>query len=324
MITKSSEINHERVSLVSPMKIYNLPVFEGYWIIDTRDHNFFIEGHIVTSHSFSTDIQNLNEASFLKFLSDFLLTGNAPEHMSPIVIYDDYHSESIIRRDWLIAQFLNIHNLNLPGNNTEYLSYFRDRIKASEIWSIEGGYLSFKREFSVVCGNNLEESMGSLPCMIATGLFLGSRATNSLERRERKQLSIELPILRQLEIELIIVNGDASLPVEDTLGITCLIINGEDTDNEDMINNWNFAIEQIERLRQAGKRVLLQYYGRSRSASFAVAWAMKILKLKPEEAIKYVQNQCFYTLDKSLMYLDQLYKFYHTLNIITNNLTIQN
>jgi len=324
MITKRDVINSERVSFVSPMKIYNLPVFEGYWIIDTRDHNLFIEGHIVTSHSFSTDIQNLNEETFIKFLSDFLLTGNAPEHFSPIVIYgDDYHSESIIRRDWLISQLLNIHNLSLPGNNTEYFSYYLDRIKSSQIWSIEGGYLSFKREFSVLCGNNSEESMCSLPCMIATGLFLGSRATNSLERRARKQLSIELPILRQLEIELIIVNGDASLPVEDTSGITCLIINGEDTDNEDMINNWNFAIEQIERIRQEGKRVLLQYYGRSRSASFAVAWVMKILKLKPEESIKYVQNQCFYTLDKSLMYLDQLYKFYNAQNSI-NNLTIQN
>jgi len=169
--------------------------------------------------------------------------------------------------------------------------------------------MSFKKEFPTLCGINLESSMISLPCMIASGLFLGSRPVNSFERRENKQLSLDRKTLYELGIEYVIVNADASLSLSDTENLHCLLVDVPDTDEIDMSEYWYNAIDLIEEVRSQGKRVLVQIHGRSRSAALMVAWAMHLLRLPFARALEYVHTNCFYKLDENLMYLDQLARF---------------
>jgi protein-tyrosine phosphatase len=76
-----------------------------------------------------------------------------------------------------------------------------------------------------------------------------------------------------------------------------------------MAEYWGTAIQFIEEARKVGGKVLIQIHGRSRSASFAVAWAIVVLNKDLAGALQYVSQKCFYRLDSQLMFMDQLKEF---------------
>ncbi|KAL6065497.1 Dual specificity protein phosphatase 9 [Balamuthia mandrillaris] len=148
-----------------------------------------------------------------------------------------------------------------------------------------------------------------LPCAIAPRLFLGSRPTGSLERRLNHQLCVDRETLQRLGIQHVIVDNDVQLPFEDASGICCLRCAVEDHNSAEMGDCWRACIQYIEEARANGQAVLIQVHGRSRSAAMAVAWAKSVLGLSFEEAVNYVTARCFYKLDTSLMFMEQLHSF---------------
>jgi len=244
--------------------------------------------------------------------------GLLPEHMSPIVFCGDRQNTRRYQEvvEWFIRKFrsllakkevLELEWKGAQGRNDSMLEYFEERVqeKAKKIWILEGGFEEFYEQFPYLCGVPFSE-LPPLPCLIAPGLFLGSRCVMSAERRWKGQLGLELHHLHQLGIAHVIVNADMPLSLEDAEGIKCLRCGVSDTNFQDMKDCWNVTTEFIENARAQGSRALIQVHGRSRSASICVAWTMRYMKLPFEEALEYVLSTCFYRLDTQLMYLDQL------------------
>jgi len=298
------------IERVSPDKIFNLPIYEGYLIIDARSPQEYALGHIETAVSFPPFGSNFDTETQDKFLVKCLefLHSLSFEHVQPISIYGNTE-----HANWIAQRLATLNSNPLTSISSDadkyFLRFYQKFRDLKTIFIIEGGYESFAREFSINCTNEkgICEFAGTpLPCAVAPGLFLGSRPVGSFERRLEKQIAYERPVLHKLGITTIIVNSEASLGAEDTLGVQCCLLElKEDDRNVNMVPLWESAIQIIEQNRTKGK-VLLQVHGRSCSASFVIAWAMMVLRLSFEEAVLYVKSKLYYKLDPTLMYLDQL------------------
>jgi len=289
---------------VSPSLVYNLPLFEGYLVIDTREPKEFMQDKIATSLNFPPSIcatlpLEHFEVFFLEKIQEL-----TPEHYSPIVLYDGCSQGMTEHTKWLANRLLNFKsNFAVPKG----LKYLHQRFESNQkVWVIEGGFEAFKKEFPMLCGAVNFGEMQSLPFQIAPGLFLGCRATESLERREEGRLGLDRELLHAFKIDYVIVNASMPLLPEDTLGLHCLTCAVADSNNVQMGDIWCGAVAFIENARKSGGKILVQLHGRSRSASVMVAWAMAVLKFPFEDALSFIMEKCPYRLDTSLMYIQQL------------------
>eukprot|EP01124_Arcella_intermedia_P009286 TRINITY_DN16055_c0_g1_i1.p1 TRINITY_DN16055_c0_g1~~TRINITY_DN16055_c0_g1_i1.p1 ORF type:complete len:342 (-),score=65.86 TRINITY_DN16055_c0_g1_i1:193-1218(-) len=330
-----------KVVRVSFVEVYNLPLFEGYVVVDGRSLGDYEGGHITTAVHFGGGVCG-DVLRDKEILFDILLkiAHQSPEFYSPIVIYGNEEASSLKRVEDFVTLFTNMRSYFTSHSgkpiHRDILTVSK-KMANSDIWILEGGYESFQREFPILCGVDTDTTNAlSLPCLIAPGLFLGSRSTNSLERRFNDQLSLDLHTLNLLGITHVLVHGGADLPIRDTDGIHLLIMDIPDTNDMNMAPYWENAIQLIEQVRlqpvldslpgdaprlpgalpalPGGKpgKVLVQVHGRSRSAALMVAWCMKVLRKPFPAALEYVKSHCFYSLDASLMFLDQLQLFLST------------
>jgi len=293
--------------------IYNLPLFESYLVIDTRTNEQYQQQHIVTAISFlGPTFQQEPNNIFLQFLEYVALEGLTPERYSPVVIYGDNSESSQNHTKWLSERLSQLPQNPISSLVTRKLTKLlckRLEENTCEIWIIEGGYEAFNASFPILCGILSLDDIGPLPCMMAPGLFLGSRASNDFERRVNGQLCIDRKTLSQLNIQYIVVSSNMPLNLADTDGLWCFRCAMQDSDSVEMNEYWTAAVTFIEDARAKGGNVLIQVYGRSRSASFMVAWAKHVLHLNFKDAFDYVLKRCFYKIDTSCMYLDQLRKW---------------
>lgn len=151
-----------------------------------------------------------------------------------------------------------------------------------------GGYEKFREQFPIHCGLfSLDKEvpmpiyiapgmLGRLTLTLHQGLYLGSRPTGSFERRLEKRLAYERDVLSRLGIGAVIINADASLELEDAHGLKCFLMRVADSNDIKMKDLWNSTIDFISEMHSNNESVLIQFHGRSRSASIAIAWAIKV------------------------------------------------
>lgn len=338
MTTSSSLISTKNgITFVEPFRVYNLPLYESFFVLDCRRKSEFEKSRIATSVSFDLNDSiksnnNTNDGDDDSFSNQLLKLfeeqwqSNFPENLFPIVLYHDGSNETQESKTLMrIAEFI----LSLRNENNSKIqdALLRNKFKTSQpttkyyqqyVWIMSGGgFNGFKRHFSFLCDVSLSlDNLPPLPAIIQHDyrsgftLYLGSRPSNSVERRNKQQLAQDYSTLLALGIEYIIVNQSAHLPLEDTNGIECLTIDIPDkNDVENMAVYWNVVSDMIEQKRREGKKILIQVYGRSRSSSFCVAYLMRFKNCSFAEAMKVVQQNCYYSLDQSSMWLSQLSDF---------------
>jgi rhodanese-related sulfurtransferase len=196
---------------VSADKVYNLPLFESYLVIDVRKQEEYLKEHIATAVPFpivdQTDTQQL-EDNFAKLIV-FVVKDGVPERLSPIILYGDDTQDSVDQIKWLTDRFSRLQHAHIALQNfldlisddhfLNHLADFQERLSSSKIWIIQGGYVAFRTNFPLLCGANPAADT-PLPCKIADGLFLGARGVFG-------KLSLDRETFRSLGIQHIIVHS---------------------------------------------------------------------------------------------------------------------
>lgn len=75
-----------------------------------------------------------------------------------------------------------------------------------------------------------------------------------------------------LGIDTVVVSQYMPLPIEDCDSLNTLRLDVPDRDDVDVIPLWDAAVDFIEETRTRGGQVMVQIFGRSRSASLLMAW----------------------------------------------------
>jgi len=312
--------------------VYNLPLFETFIVMDARPVAAYNAEHIVTALSFPVPSVDTSEAVKLLALVQFLttVTTNLPERYDPVILYDqgDNSTEFQEYTSWLVTIINKMKGdnlaLTLSSTGTPILQHkssrsedekynpvqsFFDTLvqKVKRIWVIEGGYDAFKVEFPFLCGNLKIDNMKPLPHQIEKNLFLGSRA-----------FTISPESLQQLYINYVIVNkspnNDKKLAINNVYFLECDV---EDESAENMSDCWRTAIAFIRSAHAAGGKVLVQLWGRSRSASVILAWLTVSKGWTLEAAEQFLQSKCS-SVDRSLLFTNQLRQFIQSTKTIEN------
>ena len=80
-----------RFKVVSPVKVFNLPLYEHHLVIDTRSEERYLRGHIVSAIHYPSWSPTLSDeeqdASLLKFIRQVIDECLRPENPDPVVIY---------------------------------------------------------------------------------------------------------------------------------------------------------------------------------------------------------------------------------------------
>jgi len=98
---------------------------------------------------------------------------------------------------------------------------------------------------------------------------------------------------------------DVSMSINDVCFLKCDV---EDSETQNMAECWASSIEFIDNARAAGGKVLVQLWGRSRSASIILAWLMLRNEWPMWRAEEYLQSKCA-MIDSTLIYKNQLPEF---------------
>lgn len=188
---------------VSPIDIFNLPLYEHYLVIDTRPLEEYERGHIATAVSYPHHTtsspscsEEEREASLVAFARDYSAQFYRPENPNPLVLYGDRAENELRHTQWLADK------LTLLKNQRSRVSVYSPQVsstrekeakeseetfdpfeefcltvidKVKEIWILDCTYDSFASEYPFLCGHVRFEEMFPLPHQITRNVFMGSR-----------------------------------------------------------------------------------------------------------------------------------------------------
>jgi hypothetical protein len=95
--------------LVTPIDVFNLPLFESHFVIDTRSHEQYCIEHIASAfpfHPYKVPTSENLEQSLMEFFRLIIIDECAPEIASPIVLYGDASSSH--ETEWLAKRLLEL------------------------------------------------------------------------------------------------------------------------------------------------------------------------------------------------------------------------
>ena len=301
-----------RFKVVSPLKVFNLPLYEHHLVIDTRNEEQYLQGHIVSAvhyPSWSPTLTNEEQdASLLNFIHKVIDECLRPENPDPVVVYGNGDA-ACEQAQWLAKrlEILKKDRLSVvkvtPTANKESekfdpVEYFCLTIadKTREVWLLEGGYDAFCKQYDYLCGNLTFAEMSPLPHQMTDHIYLGSRA-----------VPLEADYLNKLHITHLILSQHQSIDWGQFTGIAVLKCDVKDTDYQDMTDCWNAAISFIDSASKESPaaRILVKLVGRSRSASVVLAYLTKMCHMSLEQAWEHVYDVCK-KVDQRLVYYDQL------------------
>eukprot|EP00667_Euglena_gracilis_P016322 EG_transcript_17075 len=307
----------------SAKDIYNLPLFNGFLVIDGRSKEDFDHRHLMTAASLppfplGTEIPISElEKMLLEFVID-LVNENAPEHFDPVVLYgysdgssDDHlkHIANLLMTVIENGPVPNPGHAALPAGEAEWTDAavrdLRCRLaqRCSRIWVLEGGYEAFARLFPfATVQHETFLDIGAPAYCCEPYLFLGSRAFQPTAER-----------LAAMGITHVITQhprahnpqSPVDVPALPVPGVSYLWCDVPDADTASMALCWAAAARFIQDASEANGRVLVQLHGRSRSASVVAAFYMAAFKMSSDQAVAKVEAVCK-KFDKSLVFRDQL------------------
>jgi hypothetical protein len=211
-----AKLDEPAIELVAPWRVFNLPIFEGYLILDIRPLSLFQQGHIVTSIHFSvTEVEQRALArTFAILIAAVEDLNGAFENLRQIVLLDAEASSlpeapageamRVAELLWALARSPTFANEVFGQNCT-----FRSRLPAlKSVWILRTGFEGFCRVFPGLCGPSifsaelppwmytrapsdgevsdrssasenpccLESELCPMPHFVLAGLYLGSAA----------------------------------------------------------------------------------------------------------------------------------------------------
>jgi len=310
------------INKVSAEAIFNLPLFELFFVIDTRSVEEYKEGHIASSYSFPAFDVSCNNEEKMQQLSSFLSMisqDGSPERYTPIVFYGEGDGERLEKfvvwmRDSLhelqqknltmvLYSYSNKHGIVIEDDYNAFQNLCQSLIRyAQELWVLEGGYEAFKKSYPFLCGNINTSEMFPLPHQIEHNLFVGSRAF------ELTSNSLSL-----FNITHVVIHKTATcvrIP-----GVHYLECEVSDDDNENMENCFVSANQFMKTAHQEGGRVLVFVHGRTKSAYIILAYLILSKHMTLETGWNYLISKCK-TAYKSEKLLSQLQKIVSQVKLI--------
>lgn len=154
-----------RFKVVSPVQVFNLPLYEHHLVIDTRTEEEYQQGHIVSAvhyPSWSPTLSNEEQdASLLKFIHKVIDECLRPENPDPVVIYGT-GDDACVQAKWLAKRLETLKKDRLSVATTtstaskqsekfDPVEYFCLTIadKTKEVWLLGGGTVRlFVRQFN--------------------------------------------------------------------------------------------------------------------------------------------------------------------------------
>lgn len=293
--------------------IYNLSIYEGYLLIDTRSRERYEEHHIISAFSLPPPTPGIGD-SHEEQLKNFIETTvqyYSPERWSPVIIYCDETAPAFEHAIWLIEFIEKLVNSSIfessERNSVDYITRFIESIKSrtKEIWFLQS-YDEFQAEFPILCGPSSIgfEHLEMLPQKITANVFLGARSVNWSNISLLKKLGITHAVVDAGKVQ----NGH----VPDGIEILCISLPDTETSREDSpiiqrifdtVNSFIAAAISV-----SGGKILLALHGRSRSAGLATAWLMASERLPAEIAFQRVCDKCktVSSIDINFVHMDEL------------------
>ena len=89
--------------VVPPVRVFNLPLFELYLVIDVRLSKAFNDEHIVTACNFEPKQESSTETMkrLLHLFQHLVDIGTIPENTSPVVLYGDSSTDTHLQ--WYLS-----------------------------------------------------------------------------------------------------------------------------------------------------------------------------------------------------------------------------
>lgn len=331
-----------QIRVVPPWRVFNLPLFSNWLVLDARHGSEFANGHIAGAISIPPTDPKGTTADLLKRLLAFLDKFGMPDHLEAIVIYGPDQ-----RVQWLagvVSKLVHLgdeavlaKNKNQSGQMEEEkkgcgrasrqllgIVSFLQRLKrvCKEIWILNGGFEEFQKEYPALCGKETDIShLKPTPHYICPGLYLGSRAVD-----------LGSPDFRQLHVSGAIVTSRYAQPPSDDekapklcqkqrmqFGVEYLVVSTPDKPGaKDWAGVWTAAVHFIEQKKTEGKSVVIQVHGRSLSASVAAAWIHKSDGVSVKEAVRRVLDACP-KVDVKLIMIEDLESWSRSLGSSSNS-----
>ena len=307
---------------VTPEDLFNLPLYEHHLVIDIRQPADYAQGHIATAVSYPSPSLECpldeREKGLVKFVKGYVKEYLRPENPSPVVVYGDVtNQENRFHAEWLARKLeklqkdrrvvarvdatdipdADVDSYDIDEQPFNHFEHFCLTIadRAREIWILEGGYDAFRAEYDFLCGNIEFSDMYPLPHEINKNLFLGTRV-----------FPITRDSLSKLRITHMIVSQHQDLQWQELEGMQVLSCSVQDLNSQDMIPCWTACTRFISEATATGGRTLVILFGRSRSTSVVIAYLIRSLRIKFEEAWSLVCSKCWHLIDRSLVYEEQL------------------
>jgi hypothetical protein len=194
-----TKLDEPAIELVAPWRVFNLPIFEGYLILDIRPLSLFQQGHIVTSiHLSLTEVEQRALArTFASLIAAVEDLNGLFENLRQIVVLDAEHAPAgeamrVAELLWALARSPAFANEVFGQNCT-----FGSRLLAlKSVWVLRTGFEGFCRVFPRFCGPSivsgelplwmytqapggvpdscLESELCPMPHFVLAGLFFGS------------------------------------------------------------------------------------------------------------------------------------------------------
>ena len=314
--THFKEMTRCLVKTICNDDLYNLSIYEGYLIIDTRSKERYEEHHIISALTLpptpgiGDDFSSRKDS--LKNLIETTVQYYSPERFSPVIIYGDETSNSREQADWLIEFIATLVNSASTHESTgrnfdDYVTGFIDSIvcRTKEIWYLQS-YDEFLSEFPILCGPSSMgfEHLEMLPQRITPNVYLGARSVDWSNISLLKKLGITHAVIDSGKAQ----NG----LIPEGIEILCISLPDTKTSFEDspMIQRIFDTVNSFiaAAISLSGGKVLLALHGRSRSAGLASAWLMASERLSAEDAFQRVSDKCkaVSSIDINYVHMDEL------------------
>jgi protein-tyrosine phosphatase len=298
---------------ISNDDIYNLSLYEGYLIIDTRSRELYDEHHIISAFSLPPPTPGIGESreEQLKKFIETTIQYYSPERWSPVIIYGDETAPAHEHAVWLVEFIRELVNTSIyqstEKNTEDFITGFIESIKSrtKEIWFLQS-YDEFRAEFPILCGPSSIgfENLEMLPQKITANVFLGARSVDWSNVSLLKKLGITHAVVDAEKVQ----NGH----FPDGIEILCINLPDRTTGPEDspiiqrIFDTVNSFIASAISL--SGGKILLALHGRSRSAGLASAWLMASERLPAEIAFQRVCDKCktVSSIDINFVHMDEL------------------
>ena len=279
-----------RVELRWAEDIFNLPLFEGFLVLDPRPDRVAMPCVATSIGVNHAEIQERGWVSWFAASADDF----THDLCSPIIVLDDAEGAALATS---LATFLASASSEADLGQPRLSDYANSALRrlrshAARIWLVRGGTMAVLTSFPILCASRLPTPT---PHYIAPGVFLGSRAVPWEPRLLVEGLGIS---------HAIVAGSDRNVPAE-LPGIKWLVVDVVDDDTADMKVAWTNACHFIDASLAEGGQVYICVHGRSRSASFALAWLSHSHDLPVTMAAQLLRSKCS-SVDWSLAYPQQI------------------